>query len=87
MPDSRPEIIRFPTSRASADRCLFQADAELRLEKLQQLLRLLEHQQAPLPSVRSQRAVCGYIRETLDEVVVLYRGSLAMMRRRAREQT
>jgi hypothetical protein len=86
MTRSNPAVIPFPKRYEPLDCldgpvCHFQA-AELRVAMLHKLFSILARSEANTSTARELHEFCQGAREMLNDVVVLYRGSLAQAGRR-----
>jgi hypothetical protein len=82
MTRSNPAVIPFPKRFEPLDCldgpvCHFQAAAELRVAMLHKLFSILAHSGANASTARELHEFCQGAREMLNDVVVLYRSSLA----------
>ncbi len=88
MTSSTPAVIPFPKCFEPLDCldgpvCHFQAAAELRVAMLHKLFSVLARAEANASAARELHELCQGARELLNDVVVLYRSSLAQAGGRA----
>ena len=91
MTRSIPAVIPFPKRFEPFDcvgstACHFQAAAELRVAMLHKLFGILARMEASTSGARQLHEVCDNARELLNDVVVLYRSSLAQAGGRAADE-
>ncbi|MBS7690295.1 hypothetical protein I0E98_06560 [Pseudomonas lalucatii] len=84
-------VVPFPKRCAPLEHfdgqgCHFQAAAELRVAMLHKLFAILVRMEAPSPGARPLHEACDSARELLNEVLVLYRRSLAQAHGRAGDE-
>ncbi|MDM8348121.1 hypothetical protein P8H27_04335 [Pseudomonas sp. sp1636] len=85
MTKSNPAVIPFPKrvkplDCGTATACHFQAAAELRVAMLHKLFNILARSGVAAPAATELHELCQNARELLNDVVVLYRSSLAQGR-------
>ena len=85
MTSSNPAVIPFPKrieplGCTPSAVCHFQAAAELRVAMLHKLFSILARAEATASTARELHELCQGARELLNDVVVLYRSSLAQGR-------
>ena len=88
MTSSNPAVIPFPKRYEPLDCpdgpvCHFQAAAELRVAMLHKLFSVLARAEVNTSTARELHEFCQGARELLNDVVVLYRSSLAQSAGRA----
>ena len=91
MTRSNPAVIPFPKRFEPLDCldgpvCHFQAAAELRVAMLHKLFSILARSEATASTARELHELCQGARELLNDVVVLYRSSLAQAAGRAADE-
>ena len=91
MTRSNPAVIPFPKRYEPLDCldgpvCHFQAAAELRVAMLHKLFGMLARAEANTSTARELHEFCRGARELLNDVVVLYRSSLAQAAGRAGDE-
>jgi hypothetical protein len=91
MTSSTPAVIPFPKRYEPLDCldepvCHFQAAAELRVAMLHKLFSGLARAEANASAARELHELCQGARELLNDVVVLYRSSLAQAAGRAADE-
>ena len=82
MTSSNPAVIPFPKRVEPLDSiyfsaCHFQAEAELRVAMLHKLFNILARSGAATAATTDLHELCQNAHEMLNDVVVLYRSSLA----------
>ncbi|MDM8349350.1 hypothetical protein P8H27_10610 [Pseudomonas sp. sp1636] len=85
MTSSNPVVIPFPKRVEPLDcgtvtACHFQAAAELRVAMLHKMFNILARSGVAAPAATDLHELCQNARELLNDVVVLYRSSLAQGR-------
>ncbi|MDM8348758.1 hypothetical protein P8H27_07575 [Pseudomonas sp. sp1636] len=91
MTRSNPVVIPFPKRFKPLDClddpvCYFQAAAELRVAMLHKLFNILARSGVAAPAATELHELCQNARELLNDVVVLYRSSLAQAQGRAGDE-
>jgi hypothetical protein len=91
MTRSNPTVIPFPKRVEPLDClagpvCYFQAAAELRVAMLHKLFSVLARSEVNTSTAKELRELCQNAREMLNDVVVLYRSSLAQAQGRAGDE-
>ncbi|WP_324732247.1 hypothetical protein [Pseudomonas paeninsulae] len=91
MTRSSPTVIPFPKrveplDCSAATVCHFQAEAELRVAMLHKLFNILARSGAATAAATDLHELCQNAREMLNDVVVLYRSSLAQSHGRAGDE-
>ncbi|WP_313026613.1 hypothetical protein [Pseudomonas lopnurensis] len=91
MTRSTSSVIPFPKrvdphTSLDASACYFQVAAELRVMMLHRLFSMLTRSQASTPDEQYLHETCRHARELLNDVVVLYRSSLAQTTGRGEDE-
>ena len=91
MTSSNPAVIPFPKRVEPLDclagpACHFQAEAELRVAMLHKLFNILARSGAATAAATDVHELCRNAHEMLNDVVVLYRRSLAQPARSAADE-
>ncbi|SFP84253.1 hypothetical protein [Pseudomonas borbori] len=91
MTSSNPAVIAFPKRVEPLDgidfsACRFQAEAELRVAMLHKLFNILARSGAATAAARDLHELCQNAHEMLNDVMVLYRGSLTQAQGRVGDE-
>ena len=91
MTSSNPAVIPFPKRDEPLDCidfsvCHFQAEAELRVAMLHKLFNILARSGAATAAATDLHELCRNAHQMLNDVVVLYRSSLAQAEGRAADE-
>jgi hypothetical protein len=91
MTRSNPAVIPFPKridplDCSIATVCHFQAAAELRVAMLHKLFSVLARSEVSTSTAKELHKLCQNARELLNDVVVLYRSSLAQAQGRVGDE-